>query len=253
MKYEKGTFATVPIKLIDGLDPHTQVVFMHICKFVNEGGHCWPSLKKLAQSCGMSRRTVIRRIEYLQQMGIIRKTARYRENGSYTSNNYELHIEHPEENIKGEDSSRQCHGVTRIVSRSHQDSVTESLSELKKTELNSKELKNFEQPLPEALDKRDASENHHEDITKVMEAFQMTVNPAIVYGHKTNRKACIELIKKFGVDRVVKTVKYLGEIQEDPFAPRITTPHQLLHKFGDLMIYYKREQAKSQTNQIVSI
>ncbi len=51
---------------------------------------CWPSLKTLANDCKCSLSTVQRALHELLAAGLIRKKARHRENGSQTSNIYEI-------------------------------------------------------------------------------------------------------------------------------------------------------------------
>lgn len=79
-----------------------------------------------------------------------------------------------------------------------------------------------------------------ETINFLIKEFEI-VNPTINYGNKTQRKALEELVKKFGYDKTLNTIKYAMSIQGQNYAPTITTPHQLKEKIGDLLIYYKKE------------
>lgn len=81
------------------------------------------------------------------------------------------------------------------------------------------------------------------DINKIFEKFQLTVNPTIQYGNKTQRKAADYLIKQFTLERVLSTIDYLAEIQGDKFAPTITTPYQLKEKMGALIAYHKKQSS----------
>lgn len=50
----------------------------------------WPGIKTIASDLSLSRSTVKRAIKDLENAGMIRKEAHYRENGSATSNRYYL-------------------------------------------------------------------------------------------------------------------------------------------------------------------
>lgn len=51
---------------------------------------CWPSRETLAQQMGCSVPTIDRHIQALEELGILEKASRYRENGSQTANEYLL-------------------------------------------------------------------------------------------------------------------------------------------------------------------
>ena len=74
-----------------GLKPATKIVLYWIADHYNHETHrCFPSHKRLADLCEMSRQSVINHIAILQEQGMIRATNRTRENGSNTSCEYEL-------------------------------------------------------------------------------------------------------------------------------------------------------------------
>jgi predicted DNA-binding transcriptional regulator len=78
------------------------------------------------------------------------------------------------------------------------------------------------------------------DIQKVIERFQTTVNPLIDYGNKTERKAAEEMIKAWGVEKVLALIDYCNEIRTEEFAPNVTTPHELKRKYPKV-IHYKQK------------
>ena len=49
---------------------------------------------------------------------------------------------------------------------------------------------------------------------------------------------------KFGIEKIEKIIEALPEINAKPYAPRITTPYKLEAKFGELLIFIKKEQEK---------
>lgn len=89
------------------------------------------------------------------------------------------------------------------------------------------------------------------DIKKVFEKFQMTINPTINYGNKTQRKAAEGLIKKLGLERTLSLIEYCYEIRNDKFAPVVTTPYQLQEKLAHVASYWNKDNNKP--DNVVSI
>lgn len=83
MRLEKGTFCTVPIKMLKGLSPYVQTVFLWICHHANNDGVCWPSLETLCQECGMGRTRLINTIKYLIKIHYIEKRRRKQQSSVY--------------------------------------------------------------------------------------------------------------------------------------------------------------------------
>lgn len=82
-------------------------------------------------------------------------------------------------------------------------------------------------------------------ITKIFEKFQMTLNPTINYGNTTQRKAAEELLKSFGIEKVMRMLEYVSsdEYISDQFAPVVTTPYQLKQKIGQIVQFYRKKQS----------
>lgn len=62
---------------------------------------CFPSHNRLAKMTGMSVRTITRKVDVLQEAGLIQVTTRKRPNGSFTSSEYVLLMNQPEANLSG--------------------------------------------------------------------------------------------------------------------------------------------------------
>ena len=75
---------TVYIYLKDRAD------YIYLKDRADPSGSCWPGIKTIAADLGLSRSTVKRALNELVQMGYLTKSARYRSNGSHTSNLYRL-------------------------------------------------------------------------------------------------------------------------------------------------------------------
>lgn len=54
----------------------------------NKTGYCWPSYGTLAKALSVSRPTAIKAVEELVRVGLVKKAARFAEDGSQTSNGY---------------------------------------------------------------------------------------------------------------------------------------------------------------------
>jgi len=82
-------------------------------------------------------------------------------------------------------------------------------------------------------------------INDLIEKFRF-VNPAYdrLFKNETERDALERLVKKFGIEKIEKIIEALPEINAKPYAPRITTPYKLEAKFGELLIFIKKEQEK---------
>lgn len=81
-------------------------------------------------------------------------------------------------------------------------------------------------------------------IAPLMKEFE-ELNPTLNYGNTTQRKACKELIEKFGLEKTIATLNYYKTIRNQKFSPVITTPYQLQQKMGELLTFYNKEQSKS--------
>ena len=71
--------------------PHRcKAVYIYLRDRSDPSGSCWPGIKTIAADLGLSRSTVKRALNELVQVGYLTKSARYRSNGSHTSNLYRL-------------------------------------------------------------------------------------------------------------------------------------------------------------------
>ncbi len=82
MSYFKAIYTAPPAEL-----PHrARAVFMYLKDRAGKGTDCWPAVNTIAADLQLSRSTVKRALHDLVRFGLIEKEARYRENGSHTSN-----------------------------------------------------------------------------------------------------------------------------------------------------------------------
>jgi len=92
MKYEKGSFITVPNQAqIKGIDPKAQCLYMWLCFHANQDGECFPSRRLLMDETGMGLTSVKDAIKTLEEVGVIKATRR--KNGKENLTNfYEIMI-----------------------------------------------------------------------------------------------------------------------------------------------------------------
>ena len=71
--------------------PHrAKLVYIYLLDRADKEGKAWPGLNTIAKELSLSRSTVKRAIQDLEQAELLKKEAHYRENGSATSNRYYL-------------------------------------------------------------------------------------------------------------------------------------------------------------------
>ena len=69
--------------------PHrAKLVYLYLYDRRNKDNVTWPGLNTIARDLSLSRSTVKRAIQDLEDAGLVRKEAHYRDNGSATSNRY---------------------------------------------------------------------------------------------------------------------------------------------------------------------
>ena len=85
-----------------------------------------------------------------------------------------------------------------------------------------------------------------QEIPEIIQLFKDSLSPSLSFGNKTQRKACEEMIEKFGFDQTMQMAEKAISVQGLSYAPVVTTPHQLYQKLGQLKIYFQSEKSKSQ-------
>ncbi|HBR08040.1 hypothetical protein SDC9_81396 [bioreactor metagenome] len=82
MSYFRSIYAAPP----DELPHRARAVYMYLKDRAGKGTDCWPAVNTIAADMQLSRSTVKRALNDLTRFGLIEKEARFRENGSHTSN-----------------------------------------------------------------------------------------------------------------------------------------------------------------------
>ena len=108
-------------------------------------------------------------------------------------------------------------------------------------------MRNTKETITKETKTKGATPNGVAGVQEVFDVFYKSVNPTINFGNKTNRMAAENLIKKFGLERILKIAEYACKVQGQKYAPTITTPFSLQEKLASLKIFYEREKKKTNT------
>ncbi|MFZ5650928.1 MAG: helix-turn-helix domain-containing protein, partial [Bacillota bacterium] len=72
------------------LTAHAKLVRLYLAQCANRDRMAWPSMKTIADACGISRATAKRAVNELVEEGWLKKMIRQKESGEYISNVFEL-------------------------------------------------------------------------------------------------------------------------------------------------------------------
>ena len=73
-----------------GLSHRARTVYMYLKDRSDKEGRCWPGIRTIARDLGLSVSTVKRALNDLCREGLVVKEKRWQENGSLTSNLYQV-------------------------------------------------------------------------------------------------------------------------------------------------------------------
>lgn len=135
LKYKKGTFVTVPNRdQLRGLDGYSQVLFMWLCSYADVDGKCFPSISTLKNDCGMSRDTVIRRLELLEERGLLQKTKSKKKGSKENAvNQYQIMILADDSEVEGGSRSQRPRSSSQRLGGSSRERLELKPSSLTKT------------------------------------------------------------------------------------------------------------------------
>lgn len=215
-KKEKSYYAVIPadVRYDKKLKPNEKLLYGEITALCNEKGFCWASNKYFAELYSVSTTSVSLWIKNLSDNGYI-----------------EIEIE------KNYSRKLYLKGVLRKVKGGFKENLKGVLKKVKynNTVNNTNNIKDNN-----IAKQGFADTSTGKQINELLKEFE-EVNPMINYGNKTQRKTLEEMIKKWGYEKTLNTIKASNKIQGEKFAPTITTPIQLKNKLGELLVYYKKE------------
>ena len=77
---------------VPDVSPAQKLVLLALANYADERGKCWPSIRTVSNRTCLGRRTVTRALETLGRAGLIKSGQRSRDDGSQSSNTYNLPI-----------------------------------------------------------------------------------------------------------------------------------------------------------------
>lgn len=215
MKYERGSFITVPSKeTLRGLHPTAQALYMWLCAYANETGNCFPSRKTLAYDLNCSESMIDNMLGLLIEEGLLKKKGRKAGN-EQLSNLYTVLIVPPlplsgtppttEYATPSHDvRTNSIHGTQSIVI------VADATSEKKVT-------------------------------PAMKEVFGLFTNPARVQwgGRVHQRNAAQALYDSYGLDELRVRYKVSQQYRDDQLCPQIDNPSDFLEKMPKMEKFLK--------------
>ncbi len=223
MKYKKGSFITIPNRdSLRGKDALLQTVFTWICSYADESGVCFPSRKKLATDCGASTDSIDRKIKVLIEMGLLEKEVR-KDGKKNKTNLYQIML-------KEEGGSR-----THAARVAAQTTLGVAAPDPQGTKPNKNSIQLTTSGVPP------------QDVAEVIDSFKV-INPVAKnwFKNTTQRAASEQLIEIMGTkEKVINFVsRVLPGINSRKYAPRSTTPHELLNNLAKIKSFVEQEKEK---------
>jgi len=83
----------------------------------------------------------------------------------------------------------------------------------------------------------------NKDVTEVMKAFHDFTGLKPMPEHR-QRQYASTLIKVLG-DKTMDAVRYAIKIQDDYYAPQVTSPKDMYYKLDKVMAYYRKNEGQS--------
>jgi hypothetical protein len=207
-----------------GLSAQARILLGVLYTFSNGHNKAWPSQKLLAEEVGVSIRQIQRCLkELIDSKWIIETEKRgYGKTNQYTLNE--------DKNVAIESSNSDTHVAfnsdTHVASNI--DKIIDKINiHANDTSVSSAEIDDFS-PTPQR-------------ISELIQLFRK-INPMLPYENRTQRSACTRLIKERGYERARGAAEICVEAAAsgNRFAPIITSPNELIHKYGKLIAYADR-------------
>jgi len=252
MKYEKGTFVTVPNKQhLKGLPAITQALFFWICNYSDENGQCFPSRETLATDMGVTKKTVDNHLKKLIEDGFITVENRVFE-GEKLTNLYQIMI------VEGRERSSErgttYPGVENVVP---QGGVPSTLGVAYETTHRSKPIltkPNKLNNIPEVVEidpaVLKAKKELEKEINRVAELFSVLNKDWKTFylpgAHRTSIKKIIGFAKEDNLE-IEKLIQMAKDMHGVEYAPQIFTPGDMVVKYSKLIASSNKKPPNNST------
>ena len=88
-----------------------------------------------------------------------------------------------------------------------------------------------------------------DEVNILLDFFKNTVNEHISFGNKTERKACADLLKTYGLEKTQAALLFIEEKRKtDRYLPVITTPYELWTKWAKI-----KQHLTTKTTKIIDL
>lgn len=231
---DKKYFTIIPNYILNHSSANDQALYLQMKRLANDNEICYASEKYFMDKLNIGRQALKKSIQYLIDHKWISFTG-YREaqtkGGKQRVKTYKIvdlwkiNIGHYQKGVSEKTPLTKTEGVSEMTQRGVQND-TQGVSEMtskKNVLLRTKNIKQSEIA----------------GVNDILGLFKK-INPAINFGNKTQRKACISLLEEKGIEDSIKVVEYALSIQGERYAPTITTPHQLWTNYAKLQNYYNK-------------
>lgn len=237
-KFDKGQFTIVPSKEArNGMHPTLQCVYMWLCDHSDSKMQSFPSRKVLAAEAGISVDTLDRALAKLEELGMIKKEARYND-GEQMSNLYTVNMITTLRKTGGEGGAK----TTPPSSKS----PTQNSTQLTQPNSISKDI--GASSLTKPAEKKVYG---NPEVNTVIESFSSLTGLRLTKIAEQRRYASL-LIKAHGLENVLAGCAVVAATIEDQYAPRISDIKSMYYKFSDLQLY-ARKKAPKETKQPVDL
>jgi hypothetical protein len=240
MQIENGdrrNFVMIPNSIVRGRhNPRFVMVLLSIASHAGFSGECWASTSTIIEEIGIKRDSVFRAIKYWEDLGILivervaGETSKIKTALDFTNDQSQTGDGLSGNQSQTGDGSSRKRGTGVVANGGHKE---ESIEEESKKKISRVAARPAATPPP---DSKGA------EVNQIFAVFHDTINPRINFGQKTWRNAAEELLKEYGLERILSITKFACEVQGQPYAPLITNPYQLREKLSALQIFYKKAQ-----------
>lgn len=207
------------------------LVYLCLCRHADRNQESFPSIELMAEKLGVNRKTVMSGIQSLLEWNIISKERERGKNQKWLNNKYVLL---DKSTWKSKPSPYNGLGEpSPFLGGSQVPFTTKSQVRVEDT----KDTHTYKDT------HNKVSDGTSQDIQSLINLFQ-TVNPSYenLFSNKTERRSAENLIRKFGFDKMSRTLEQLPEIISRPYAPKITTPYELERDLGKLLAFVKQSE-----------
>lgn len=92
---------------------------------------------------------------------------------------------------------------------------------------------------------QDVASSNGKLVNELLSAFKERLGSTIGYGNKTQRRAVQSLLERMTSEELLQLIDECKEMQTTPYAPMVTTPHQLLTKLAQINAYKARNRVQN--------